>query len=80
MQAAELQSLEEQRLAAEEEQRRKDEAAAEEKANQLYFKKMGTTEAVDKVQQEVEDAVALRQKEIMLRIAKLEQNLAAMYK
>lgn len=80
MQAAELQSLEEQRLAAEEAQRRREELAAEEKANQLYFKKMGTTEAVDKVQQEVEDAVAQRQKDILLRIAKLEQNLAAMYK
>lgn len=49
--------------------------AEEEQANQLYFSKAGTGPAVELVQKELEYDLSQRQRDILARLAKLEQDV-----
>lgn len=77
LQAEEAASLEAARVAEEQRQAEIRRLEEEERANQLYFSKTGTGPAIDMVQQELEHQLSQRQRDILVRIAKLEMDMNA---
>lgn len=80
LQSEEAAALEAQRVAEENRKAQEKLAAEEERANMLYFSKVGSAQAVEKVQAEVESQLSQRQREILARVARLENEVAQMGK